>query len=653
VELVHTGGSHLYNPYPDFEPVDDAGRPLFMWPRGFPLEFIHAYSNTTVRGHHALVKRSQVQVFQSLADHNPDVDAIYRMSRTLPARFSRRAAVLAVPAGSFAPWNAQATLWRGGALWGSMLPITVTGRVSDIWRSYLVDRLLWEADSVVAFTSSFVTQYRNPHSYSADFAAESDLYGKSQRLLQVLSDWTSPRPHSMAVSFINLYEALHAAGIVGIDDVLLARAWVHDLHAMSFEWPAVITPQAPRALPLEPLVDERRNDLKCAGEGCITSAAQDQAKLHQQSPREAAKAAQPVGFGQVSTGAPAREEPRGAAIILTGQARAIGVTSAKGIGPGKLVNGLVMQGVPAHIFAVSKPEDNGLMDVILSNVSRVEGLAARDYQYTVELIPDFKYDVERLYRDTPWFSKGFHVSPDVTRNNGPPRRKDMDMVASHMLMQILDQKSGYQMALRHEERTGTRFKWFIRTRADLGFNTPIMQLADLQPSCVHVPRICGIFPNDKFAVISAQHAPSYFNRYDVFRLDPVTGKYLPPPPGGIHACPEHTGIAAGNREYHPFPCNASKPHDMPKKTTPPGSSNQLLQLSAPCDGLKRVTPPCSVDNCFPPSDMVPGGPFPNRWSVERLVAIAAFCSPAAVDCIVGHGTWRYCKVFTDGHQSCC
>ena len=253
--------SHLYNPYPDFSPVQD-GNPVFMWPRGFPLEFVTA-NETFFQSAIEAVDPARVGVFQSLADHNPDVDAIFRLTRTLPVDFARAGAIVALPPGVYSPWNAQATLWRGSALWGSLLPITVPGRVSDIWRSYVVERLLWEVDRTVAFMSPFVTQYRNAHSYMKDFAEESDLYVKTTPLLAVLSGWTSPaRSASLADAFIDIYHHLHRADIVGRLDVQVARAWVADLNASGYRWPTIDTAQPAKVLPTAPVVDERRNDLK-------------------------------------------------------------------------------------------------------------------------------------------------------------------------------------------------------------------------------------------------------------------------------------------------------------------------------------------------------------------------------------------------------
>ena len=100
---------------------------------------------------------STIAVHQSLANHDPDVDAVYRMTRELPIYFQRRGAKVLPPRGTFVPWNAQAVFVSAPAFFGLLLPITVPGRVSDIWRSYLVTRLLWETNYRVAFTSAMLT----------------------------------------------------------------------------------------------------------------------------------------------------------------------------------------------------------------------------------------------------------------------------------------------------------------------------------------------------------------------------------------------------------------------------------------------------------------------------------------------------------------
>ena len=105
VQLLGQGSCAAFNPYPRMggpSASDPAVPP--SWPRGFPLDLIRSPCP------HRLVPTnlSRVAVLQSLADNDPDVDAIYRLTRGVPFSFradSRQTLVL--PQGSLTPWNAQ------------------------------------------------------------------------------------------------------------------------------------------------------------------------------------------------------------------------------------------------------------------------------------------------------------------------------------------------------------------------------------------------------------------------------------------------------------------------------------------------------------------------------------------------------------------
>lgn len=66
---------------------------------------------------------------------------------------------------SFTPYNAQATVHLYDAFWGLLLPVTVHGRVSDIWRAYLTQKLLWDVGQVITFTPAHVVHDRVAHDY--------------------------------------------------------------------------------------------------------------------------------------------------------------------------------------------------------------------------------------------------------------------------------------------------------------------------------------------------------------------------------------------------------------------------------------------------------------------------------------------------------
>ena len=102
--------AHLVNPYPMFgsalKASDGLAHEHFVWPRGFPLEAARDAKTFTL----AALERTDVKigVLQSLADHDPDVDGIYRLTQPLPLVFTgREDPILALGRGNFAPFNAQ------------------------------------------------------------------------------------------------------------------------------------------------------------------------------------------------------------------------------------------------------------------------------------------------------------------------------------------------------------------------------------------------------------------------------------------------------------------------------------------------------------------------------------------------------------------
>jgi hypothetical protein len=135
-----------WNPYPYYT------QKAATWPRGFPLTMLSDPRTAAAPEPLPTVPLfggQRIAVLQSLADHDPDVDAIYRLTPLpLPLYFTEHLnepPLAPAPRFSMTPYNAQATLHFQSAFFGLLLPVTVHGRVSDIWRSYFTQRALWEA----------------------------------------------------------------------------------------------------------------------------------------------------------------------------------------------------------------------------------------------------------------------------------------------------------------------------------------------------------------------------------------------------------------------------------------------------------------------------------------------------------------------------
>ena len=113
--IIHSHQSHVYNPYPNFESLNvKDGSPAFVWPRGFPLDLITDESTWKAgRGIKESSTTGLVTIVQSLADHDPDVDALYRLTSSLPIRFQSGGSskLEVIPSGTMTPFNAQATLF--------------------------------------------------------------------------------------------------------------------------------------------------------------------------------------------------------------------------------------------------------------------------------------------------------------------------------------------------------------------------------------------------------------------------------------------------------------------------------------------------------------------------------------------------------------
>lgn len=206
------------------------------WARGFPLDSLQNNATVGTVAFKEGIPLSQVGVIQFQADNNPDVDAIHRITKPLPMSFQSNSAVL-VPKHSYAPYNAQATIHSKLAFWGLLLPGTVTGRVSDIWRSYFAQCIFADTELRLVFAPPKIHQFRNEHNNLGDLNAEQDLYNKAGELITYLSSWTSSET-SLTKRLEHLYIGLYEHGYVELEDVTRAQFWLGVLIEFGYQFPS-------------------------------------------------------------------------------------------------------------------------------------------------------------------------------------------------------------------------------------------------------------------------------------------------------------------------------------------------------------------------------------------------------------------------------
>jgi len=178
-----------------------------------------------------------------LTDHDPDVDALFRLTMTITLNFNIRitnSLSLALPPRTLSPLNAQACLINYDAFWMMLLPITVHGRISEIWRGYLGQRLLCDLDLKVLFSPPVVNQFRNSHNYLADYNSELPLYEKSTALLEFLRNW-NPKEKTLIGRIEELSIEFYNRKIIDIEDVFLMQLWLQTLLDIGYEFPSLVT----------------------------------------------------------------------------------------------------------------------------------------------------------------------------------------------------------------------------------------------------------------------------------------------------------------------------------------------------------------------------------------------------------------------------
>jgi hypothetical protein len=197
----------------------------FMWARGFPLEELQKpipELNTP--------SWSVCPIQQGLADGNPDVDAIYRLSGKLPIRFEVYGDQISLGKNSWHPFNSQNTYWFKDAFPLLYLPSYCSFRMTDIWRSYVAQRIAWECGWSIYYHEPTVFQERNEHNLMADF--EDEVIGYTNNLnickeLQALE--LKQGVENIFENLVTCYDKLIDLGVVDKKEMILLNAWIGDL----------------------------------------------------------------------------------------------------------------------------------------------------------------------------------------------------------------------------------------------------------------------------------------------------------------------------------------------------------------------------------------------------------------------------------------
>lgn len=197
-----------------------------IWPRGLPLGFIKADVDFE-----AICDRRgcKVGIWQGLADGDPDVDAIYRLTNKDFCHFESREPIVLSP-GTVSPFNSQNTAFRKELFALLYLPASVTFRFTDILRGLVAQPIMWSAGYQLGFTEPTVVQERNPHDLMRDFEAEIPMFLEGEKVVSIVADVVEEGA-SVEDNLRSAYAALRDEEIVEPQETNILEAWLRDLEA--------------------------------------------------------------------------------------------------------------------------------------------------------------------------------------------------------------------------------------------------------------------------------------------------------------------------------------------------------------------------------------------------------------------------------------
>lgn len=192
-----------------------------IWPRGLPWSEI----GRPLPGLDDLHRRAVFcPIQQGLANDDPDVDAIWRLTKARPVTFMNDPRI-ALGSGSWCPFNSQNTRWFRPAFPLLYLPASCHMRLTDIWRSFVAQRVMWANGWHLLMHGPTMYQQRNQHDLRADIIAEFPGYAHNAEIARRLSDLEIPAG-DLGKAMLDCYELLISMGLLLAWERECLKAWL-------------------------------------------------------------------------------------------------------------------------------------------------------------------------------------------------------------------------------------------------------------------------------------------------------------------------------------------------------------------------------------------------------------------------------------------
>ena len=198
-----------------------------IWPRGLPLAHIHSHK---IKLGKVLLEKFYLQ--QGVCENNPDVDAIYRLAnKTININFKKN--IKFNLGNSINTFNSQNTIWFKKIFPLLYLPVTCPMRCTDIWRSLIALKILYNDSVKILYFGTTMTQRRNEHNLMKDFRDEIIMYLHNDEIYQYLDKMKLKKGEEHYLeNLIKCYKMLISKKIINKKELFFLNAWVKDIKSI-------------------------------------------------------------------------------------------------------------------------------------------------------------------------------------------------------------------------------------------------------------------------------------------------------------------------------------------------------------------------------------------------------------------------------------
>ena len=110
------------------------------------------------------------------------------------------------------------------------LPVTCSFRMTDIWRSYIAQRLMKDFSTRLIYTTAKVKQIRNEHDLMSDFKQEVEGYLRVKEFVGLIDNFkTKKGSDNLSINIKKLYKVLINNNFFKEEEMIYLDAWLYDV----------------------------------------------------------------------------------------------------------------------------------------------------------------------------------------------------------------------------------------------------------------------------------------------------------------------------------------------------------------------------------------------------------------------------------------